>query len=236
VIQTKGIMPGYDHYNAGSGSSSGERINLPEGKYISNSKPKDKGEVKGSSLTIIKKLEPKTLKSGATRHNFLVTSDDVKGTAFLKIDIEDYFLTPEACALAFGKKSKDGSVFQLDPEDAAELDAEAVAACQQRISEDAANKVAAANTPEEAVVDATEKAIRNTLTQIQINVGTIFRLQDWAGLPRDPQGDLGALDQTVFEGSVKKSNIVDGAPEVSVYSLPKGKKVQQSSATAFSQQ
>jgi hypothetical protein len=227
------LMPSYDRYNTNS-SSGGDKAPLPEGAYTSNPKTKDKA---GSSLHIIKKLEPKTLQSGSTRHSFLVGSEDTHGTAFLKVDLQDYFLTPEACALAFSKKSKDNSSpFQLDPEDQTELDAEAVAACQQRISEDAANKVAAANTPEEAVADATEKAIRNTLTQIQINVGTIFRLQDWAGLKRDPQGDLGALDQTVFEGSVKASSLPGGAPEVSVYSLPKGKKVQQSSATAFSAQ
>lgn len=227
-------MPSYDRYN--TNSSGGDKVSLTEGAYTSNLKFKSKDmERVGGSLHIIKKLEPRPDKGGNMRHSFLVGSEDQPGTAFLTIALQDYFLTPEACALAFSKKSKDNtSPFQLDPEDTAELNAEAVAACQQRISEDAEAKVSAANTPPEAHTDAVEKAIRNTLTQIQINVGTIFRLQDWAGLPRDPQGDLGALDQTIFEGSVKASNIAGGAPEVSVYSLPKGKKVQPSAATQFS--
>lgn len=225
-------MPSYDRYN--TNSSGGDKVSLTEGAYTSNLKFKSKDtERVGGSLHIIKKLEPRLDKAGNMRHSFLVGSDDQPGTAFLTIPLQDYFLTAEACALAFSKKSKDGGVFQLDAEDTAELDAEAVAACQQRISDDAAAKVAAANTPEEAVADATEEAIRNTLMQIQINVGTIFRLQDWAGIPRNPQGDLGALDQTEFEGRVKASNIADGAPEVSVYSVPKGKKVLPSAATQF---
>lgn len=208
----------YSKYN--TNSSGGDKAPLPEGVYTHNPKSKNRA---GSSLHIIKKLEPKTLKDGATtRHTFLVGSDDAHGTAFLKVDVQDYFLTPEACALAFSKKDKDNpDPFQLQADDAAELDNDLLVATQGRISDDASAKVIAANTPEEAQADAVEKAIRNTLLQIQINVGTIFRLQDWAGLARDPQGDLGALEQTQFEGSIKASNLPGGAPEVSVYSKPK---------------
>lgn len=219
----------YDKYST---QSTGDKAPLPEGLYTSNPKAKNKA---GSSLHIIKKLEAKTLRDGSTtRHSFLIGSDDTHGTAFLKVDVQDYFLTPEACALAFSKKDKDNSdPFQLDPIDAAELDANLLVATQNRITDDANAKVIAANTPEEVRNDAVEKAIRNTLLQIQINVGTIFRLQDWAGVPRDPQGDLGALDKTEFEGAVKASSMATGAPEVSVYSKPKDRAVTKSEATAF---
>lgn len=225
----------YGKLNTGSGGGSGDRSPLPAGKYISNPKPKDKAEVQGESLSLLKLLAPKTLKDGATRHSFLVGSDWVQGTGFLKIDLQDYYLTPEACALAFGKKPKNGSQFHVDPADMADLSSAHLEAIQNRITDDATSKVIAANTPPEVQADAIETAIHNTLLQIQINVGTIFRLQDWAGIERNPQGDLGLLEQTVFEGAVKASSLPGGAPEISVYSLPKDKAPQKSVATQFSE-
>lgn len=204
----------YAKYNTQS-SGSGDKSPLPEGAYTSNPKAKNKS---GDGLHIIKLLAPKTLGSGATRHSFLVGSHDVNGTGFLKIDLHNYYLTPEACALAFGKKDKDGPVFQVEPDD--ELNAAVLEATQAAIQAEADAKVAAANTPDEAVHDATEETIHKILLQIQINVGTIFRLQDWAGIERNPQSDLGSLEGTEFEGSVKASNLPGGAPEISVFSKP----------------
>jgi hypothetical protein len=229
----------YSNYNVGSGGSGGDKTPLPVGKYISNPKPKDKAEVAGAGLTVAKYLGGKALDvtvtdsegsrkkvpGPVTRHTFLIASDHVKGTAFLKIDVQDYFLTDAACALAFGKKPKDGGPFWVDPADAAELDPTVLTATQAMIESEAAEKVANANTPDEAVADSVNETIHKILQQIQINVGTIFRLQDWAGLARDPQGDLGQLEGTEFEGAVKASNLPDGAPEVSVWSVPKVKPV-----------
>jgi hypothetical protein len=220
----------YSKYSTNT-SGGGDKAPLPEGAYTSNPKARNKA---GNSLFIIKKLAARALDSGATRHSFLVGSDDAHGTAFLKIDLQDYWLTPEACALAFGKKDKENpDPFQLEPEDAVELDADMIHAVQSRITDDAHGKVQAANTPPEAAAEAVEKAIHNTLLQIQINVGTIFRLQDWAGVERDPHGDLGALEQVQFEGAIKASNLPGGAPEASVYSMPKGTKPAASKATEF---
>lgn len=223
----------YNQLNVNGGSSSGDRSPLPSGKYIGNPKPKDKDSVQGAALSIIKLLAPKELKDGATRHTFLVGSNYVNGTAFLKIDLQDFYLTPEACALAFGKKDKNNTdPFQL-PADTAGLDPTVLEATQNRITEVATEKVIAANTPAEAQHDATETAIHNIMLQIQINVGTIFRLQDWAGLDRNPQGDLSQLEQTQFEGAVKASNLLGGAPEVSVFSKPKEKAVVRGANSAF---
>lgn len=236
-FESKGFDPkhmafNYNNLNVNAGGGSGDKSPLPAGKYIS--KPKKGETVEGSSLTVLKLLEPRPLNSGATRYSFLIGSDEVHGTAFLKVDLQDYYLTPEACALAFGKKDPEGPLFQ--PENVGDLDATILAATQAKIESDASEKVAAANTPDEAVHEAVEKAIRNILLQISINVGTIFRLQDWAGIDRNPQGDLGELEGTVFEGMVKASNLPGGAPEVSVYSKPKDKPAKKSNATEFAAQ
>lgn len=193
---------------------SGANVPLPEGAYTHN--PKARKKV-GSSLYIIKLLAPKEIKGGATRHTFLVGSDDENGTAFLKIDLKDLWLRPEAIAMAFRKKDETA----IDPAVLANLDADMLQATEAQIRKEATDAVIAANTPPEAEADAVEKAIHSTLASIQINVGTIFRLCDWAGKDRNPHIDLSELENTGFEGAVKYNTFGGNiSPEVSVNSKP----------------
>lgn len=195
-------------------SGGGERTELPEGAYTAN--PKARNRV-GDSLFLIKRLDPKPVGDGhVTRHTFLVGSDGVRGTAFLKIDLREWWLKPEAIAMALKKRDA-----EIAPEVVQHLDTDMLAAIDAQIRHEAEDKVTAANTPDEAFADAVETAIVNTLLQIQINVGTIFRLCDWAGVERDPNVDLGSLEGTTFQGAVKHRAFTGGSSkEAWVYSKP----------------
>jgi len=214
-------------YSQYSTSGQGDMSSLPEGNYTSNPKSKDKA---GESLKIIKALATKEVKGGATRHTFLVGSDDARGTGFLKIDIHPWSLRPETIAMALGKKPKDANGgFYIDPAVLAQLDAEAVQNTQTQLERIAEEKVTEANTPDENRGEAIQETLHKMLTQVQINVGTIFRLQDWLGVARDPETAFADLDGLYFEGQVKAG--LGDSVEVSVFSKPKGKKAVQ--ATDF---
>src|SRR3990167_2733863 len=74
-----------------------------------------------------------------------------------------------------------------------------------------------------ADLGATQTAYDNLLTQIRINVGSIFRLQDWAGQPLDPQTDWQSLVGTEFAGSIE-AGLSGGTSDVkSVYSRKRAK-------------
>jgi|SRR5215471_126843 len=206
-------------YNQYSTSGQGDLSPLPEGVYTSNPKSKDK---RGESLKIIKELAVKEVKGGATRHTFLVGSDDERGTGFLKIDLHPWSLRPETIAMALGKKPKDASGnghFFISPEVLAQLDAAAVDSTQKELEEIATAKVAEANTPDEQVGEAISATLHKMLVQVQINVGTIFRLQDWAGYARNPEEALLNLEGVYFEGSVKAG--LNDSVEISVFSKKK---------------
>lgn len=191
----------YQNVNAG-GSGGGSREPLPAGKYSHRN---------GKTLYIAKLLEPRLVGNDmkTTRHSFVVSSDDEQGSAFLKIDLQDYWLRPETIAIAFSKRGKDGQREAIHPDVQAHLDGDMLMAVKKQLQSDAEAKVEAANTPEEAHYDATEETIGKILTQIQINVGTIFRLCDWAGIERDPTVDLGLFEtyETQFEGEVKHNTL-----------------------------
>lgn len=177
-----------------------ERVALPVGSY---------GKSNQAALKVVHYNGSKATKDpDLLRHSFLVAGmDGVAGTSFLAIQVKDTWLTPEAAALAFNQ----------DPESVG-ANPTGVAAFHQLLLEQAAARAVANNTPEEQLTTATQTAYDNLLTQIRINVGTIFRLQDWAGVPRNPQVDWQSLVGTEFAGSIEAGISGNTTDVKSVYS------------------
>ena len=182
-----------------------ERSALPVGKYGNSGTPE---------LKIVHYNGSKPTKTDdLNRHSFLVAGlNGVAGTAFLPIQVKDAWLSPEAVSLAFAIPAADLGTTETK-----------VATFRASFLEQAAARAVANNTPEEAMEQATQTAYDNLLTQIRINVGTIFRLQDWAGQPRNPQTDWQSLVGTEFAGSVE-AGLSGGTSDIkSVYSRKRAK-------------
>ena len=73
---------------------------------------------------------------------------------------------------------------------------------QAKLYAEIAKKLAVSGTPADLLEAATEKEYEKQVTTIRIAVGTIFRLQDWGGKPRNPKADLDTLVGTEFSGKV----------------------------------
>ena len=177
-----------------------ERSALPVGKYGNSTTPE---------LHIVHYNGVKPTKTDdLNRHSFLVAGmNGVAGTAFLAIQVKDAWLNPEAVSLAFGITAAELGTTEMK-----------VATFRASFLEQAAARAVANNTPPEALQQATQTAYDNLLTQIRINVGTILRLQDWAGQPRNPQTDWQSLVGTEFAGSVE-AGLSGGTSDIkSVYS------------------
>jgi hypothetical protein len=159
------------------------------------------------------------------QHSFIVVSTNgVDGTAFLKFNLQPWMLTPDAVALAFGEKAiaefiTDGTGTEGS-----------IAATRTAVTSYARGRVELANTPSELVEEQTAEQVKSVLDQIRINVGQIYRLQDWAGTGRDETRGLDSLTGIEFAGAIETSNFVksdgtkdDTAEVKAIYAKPKTK-------------
>lgn len=137
---------------------------------------------------------------------------DYEGTAFLSLTLHDDWKHPAALALAFteASRNKEG-VIQKDYLAAAiasgEVDAQVAKDGEVFLRKQALDKVIAANTPGDKLEAAAEAQYRKELMQISIKMGEYFNLQDWAGIPRDPNHDPITLVGAEFAGKVEASNM-----------------------------
>lgn len=140
-------------------------------------------------------------KNGSTNP---LAEPDHEGTAFFSLNLKQEWLNPVAIAFGFSGKEVDLVAAGVSRGDFSQEQADAYKA---DIQKQAVDKVVAANTPAEAMDEAVVKAYESILTQIRINVGTLFRLQDWKGVPRNPDMDLHELVGTEFSGTIRPSNL-----------------------------
>jgi hypothetical protein len=192
-------MSKYDEARVGGG----DKTPLPAGQYGTNTEP---------GLEVLSFIGSKETKSaGLKRHSFLVgASNGTEGTAFLALQWKDDWLRDAAMALAFSK-----------PEWAPQEEQDA---CLKAWYEESVLASQAANVPPEEAEKWCEKHVDNIKTQIRINVGTLFRLQDWTGKERDPSVQLGALRGIQFSGVIEKGVSGDSMEVKSVISRKKEKK------------
>lgn len=197
-------MTDYQDYNTGY---SGERKGLPAGTYGSNTLP---------GLKIVSYIGVKETKTaGLFRHSFLVASTDTaEGTAFLPIQLRDEWLTEGSIDLAFDTKGEKKKV-----EESIRVTA------QHLLADQAVKKALANNTPSDQLETASEEIFNDVLTQIRINIGTIWRLQDWAGVLRDPNTDKNSLVGVEFSGIVAPGIVAGSSDVKSIFSKKKPKPV-----------
>lgn len=134
------------------------------------------------------------------RHSLSVVSQSRDGFASMYIQLEPDWLQDGVIVLAMGEDAVKQAV------DAGEVTTHDITRAHNVINKLVAQKLEAANTPEEARDEAFDTAKRNILTQIKINVGQVWRLQEWAGLPLNEHADLSQLVGTVFAGRVEEFN------------------------------
>jgi hypothetical protein len=170
----------------------------------------------------------KNAKSNGFDKGSPLSEPDFEGTAFLSVTLHELWLTPEATALAFteASRNKEG-VIQADYVTKAIADGDATQDSIDRAAGHfkslAADKVLAANTPDDQVQDATDTQYKKELTQISIKVGQFLTLQDWAGQPRDLQFDPLKLVGTQFSGKVETKEF-NGKSEAEVSAIWSKKK------------
>lgn len=168
-------------------------------------------------LKVLKALDPKEIANGGTRHSFLVGSETVNGTAFLKVDIYPYTLHPASIALATKKEEKfidDGLTTAAD-----------IDAMRAQFQQEGARKAkdAAGDNDDPTALEANALAkTENILTGIRINVEKIIGLQVSAGQEPDPtnftpESVVGA----VFSGNVQPGGLGDSTEVKGVYVISK---------------
>ena len=187
-------MSEYDGLNVGFG---GERIALPAGKY---------GDSVNSELKIVNYngVLPSRADADLQRHGFLVAhTNGVEGTAFLTLQLKRAWLTPEAISLVFNKGVPVGRATQAG-----------IDTFRESLQEYSVGRATANNTPDDQLEEQAGKIYGNTIKQIQIAVGSLFRLQDWRGEERNPDIEPAALLGTEFSGTVGPG-YKEGTSEVS---------------------
>jgi hypothetical protein len=221
------------------------KVSLSPGSYGT-------GKQAGLKIVAYSEKGSKLDKSGSMRHSFLVAATqpsrearasapppngnvgnfsnepDFEGTAFLSLTLNEMWLNPEACALAFteASRNKEG-VIQADYVAAAiqegEATQESIDKARAYFQKVATDKVIAANTPEDKLQEAMEAQYGKELTQISIKVGQFVTLQDWLGQPRDLHFDPVKLVGTEFSGKVETHEYQgkSGSEVVAVYSKSK---------------
>ena len=177
----------------------------------------DYGTSKVPGLEIIKYTGVKPNADGSVRHSFLVKAlmpsreqselilkassngksnpymeePDTEGTVFLSFNLRNEWLNPACVAVAMGREN----VYLAEKKvDQAQLDA-----ANKYLVEEATAAASALGSADEKAQD---EALEKIKQQIQINVGTIFRLQTWAGKPEDEQADFSTLVGTKFSGKI----------------------------------
>ena len=153
---------------------------------------------------------------------------DYEGTAFLSLSLHELWLCPEATSLAFTEatRNKDGQI-QADYVAKAiqdgETNQESIDKAVAHFRQVATDKVIAANTPAEQMVEAVETQYRKELTQISIKVGQFMTLMDWSGNKRDLQTDPKSLVGVKFSGKVeaREFNGKVGVEVTSIYGKSK---------------
>jgi hypothetical protein len=151
-----------------------EKVALPVGTY---------GTGKIPGLKIVKALGAKATKNdGLYRHSFLVASTDdaIEGTSFLALNLREEWTLPAAVAIAFGVEEKAVASGELTEEDIMDFKDKLLAS-----------------------VEGDSEKYDKLVTQIRINVGTIFRLQDWGGQERNAGADLLSLEGVKFSGKTE---------------------------------
>ena len=191
-------MGQYDDLNVGF---SGERVALAPGKYGTGNDP---------GLEIINYNGPRETKDpDLTQHSFLVVSaDGTPGTAFLTIPIKEKWLSADYLGLAFNKPygTEDGR-----------KQAEGLA------YKEAVDKAVERGTPTDQLEEATKVIYNNSLLQAKVALGTLFRLQDWAGVERSTEFHPEKLVGIEFGGEVEPGLKSDASNVKSVFSKRKKK-------------
>ncbi len=224
-----------------------ERLSLAPGSYGSASQPGLKiltyidkaskldktGAMRHSFLVSATRPSREQLQATATNHSNGKAAASVEdffeptydGTAFLSITIHEDWKHPAALAIAFTEatRNKEGIIghdYVAEAVAAGEFEAQLAIDGKNYYRKLATDKVIAANTPGDQMEAAVEAQYRKELMQISIKMGEFFTLQDWAGIPRDPNHDPVTLVGAEFAGKVESSNLAGkGGSEVTrVYS------------------
>lgn len=171
-------MGQYDDLNLGF---SGERVALVPGKYGNGNEP---------GLEIVNYNGARETKDPElTQHSFLVVSNDgTAGTAFLTIPIKEKWLNTDYLGLVFkapygteeGRKQVEAAAYK-----------------------DAVDKAMERGTPPDQLELATKTLYDNSLLQAKVSIGTLFRLQDWAGVERSTDFQPEKLVGIEFGGEVE---------------------------------
>ena len=157
-----------------------------------------------------------TKTEGNKQHRFGVVSKTREGFCNLYMLINDFWLDDAVMALALGTTSdaiNEGAITAADVERA-----------QAKIKSIVDEKIAEANTPDELVAEKTEEFTRKLLNTIKINVGTLLRLQKYAGDTPSLVFDVEKLVGITFRGKVIAKAGSDGKEYLevdSVYAVPK---------------
>lgn len=204
---------------------------MPEYKQLAEG---DYGTSKVPGLEIIKYNAPKQNQNGSVRHSFLVKAigpsrqqveasrgatdiyaeePDFDGTAFLSINLQNEWLTPALVAVAMGREQLALASKKVDQK---QLDA-----ANTYLIEQATNQ---ASTFGDVTEDAVKEHLEKLKQQIQINVGTIYRLESWGNMPEDETIALQKLEGVQFSGSVVGRDGNNGKRFVDIRVRPKGKK------------
>lgn len=188
-------------FDGRSTGTSGERSPLPAGAYgVPQVKDKSVQVYPDTKLRFVW-YGTKEVKNGQTQHTLMAVADGMEGPegqAFFKVNLKDTsFYTDAIVAVALG--------WATDLVKEGNLTAEQVKAAEGELLNEAAKTVIANNVPSERYEEETEKALDNLKSQIRINIGSIFRLQDWGGQERGlKNGAIKDLVGVTFAGKVEQ--------------------------------
>lgn len=167
---------------------------------------------KYKDLKVVKNWGP--TQKDANRVSLSVVSEGHEGFANLYLQLNDEWKHDAIIALAMGEEAIKAAQATGD------ITAREIAQAREYIHNLASEKVANANTPDTEVEAATDKQTSNILTQIKINIGTLWRLQEWGGFPANEHANLDDLVGVKFAGRIEefggKLTVKD------VYATPKG--------------
>lgn len=166
-----------------------EQVVLPVGRY---------GDKKQPGMEVIRILDPRPTKDPELFQRSLVckaipgSPGYKEGTAFLTISLKDWYLNPDVLAFVFEDQRSNGAKPEVG---------------EQLVYKHALDAMVAANTPAENAEEETKTRANNIKTQISINVGTIFRLQEWDEVRRNAAASLADLEGLEFTGDVEHKEL-----------------------------
>lgn len=153
-----------------------------------------------------------------------VVSQSHEGWANLNLRLDQDWLNPALIAMAMGTSGSKEKGFTTNRKYVQQAQQDGVTATDvlaaDKYMEDYATEQADKNNvPAERLDEELDRIKNSLLLQVKINIGTLWRLQEWAGVEVDENMNPEELKGTVFAGSVKERNqFLDVG---NVYAVPK---------------